>query len=619
MGIRIGGHSFNHAFFRSKDLAAIAVGNNIVWRRDNIQSAVHDFLIRSDLPGTTYSGIGECIEAVMADYPEKLTRDVTITCTKKALEVRGSDYNSKFGIWSSNISNWNKDSLYTLTIDGKGLYTLDCKWLGGLLFDNVDNVYIKNISMLNYCNFYGQSTPEEIAAVMFRGNDDSKVKNVALYNCKFNGEYISSSGAKANTWYCLRFKKTANIVLDSCRLELAGGVAVFMSEIEAAEITRSFLQADYYINAGGLGHANVLSISGDNGFLKIADSVIDGIGMIEYACTISGINEFDLLRNTVKNCSGQAFSISKRVNKFNVISNLFYSNITNGQFAYTRRIFGASEIGELNVDNNTVYFNGEFSTSQEFFNGNLEKLVNCNNIYINHLNKAYAVFKSNTGIKEYIACNNIYASKFYNDDPTKRFANFKPVSVEMNDTEGYLDFSFDTRSLAEFASRGYEIDSAALSSDDKILNIDNDGSDYKLLSPLKDTYKSNKLYAARFDIDYLRANGDVSRGAYNLFGESWDETTDTSVGYNGTNTTDLASFDNHAVYTVPTDDIIILRITSDNRQIFIRSLFMSENGEAFLRFGQIITASLQCNYDKDTGMYIKDNNYTLNIREENYG
>ena len=83
-----------------------------------------------------------------------------------------------------------------------------------------------------------------------------------------------------------------------------------------------------------MGHASVLSVSGDNAYLKLADNTIDGAGMIEYACSIGGVSELDLLRNTVKNCSGQAFSISKSVQKFNIISNLFHSNITGGQYAY---------------------------------------------------------------------------------------------------------------------------------------------------------------------------------------------------------------------------------------------------------------------------------------------
>ena len=590
-----------------------------IWMEEMLVQTDTDFLIRSDKPSVYYSGLGECIAAIKEDYPDKLTKDIMISCVKKATEVRGSQWNSTYGIWTSTLTDWNKDSLYTLTINGNGLYTINCKWLGGLLFENVDNVFIKGISMLNYCNFSGQYTPEELSAIMFRGIDDSKVKNVILYNCKFNGYYANSSGTQAHTWYCLRFKNVANIVLGSCNLEKSGAVAVLMKGIESAEISRSYLQADYYYNEAGVGHSNILSISGDNAHLKLADNIIDGVGMIEYACSISGVSEFDFLRNTIKNCSGQAFSISKTVQKFNITSNLFHSNITNGQYAYTRRIFGCAEIKELNVKNNTVYFNGEFSSSQEFLSGRFDKLINCNNIFINKLNKAYVAFLNNgSGVKEYIAYNNIYASPFYNDNPSERFTRFSLIEVEVNGGE-YLDFSFETRKLAEYQSRGYETDSVALSNKDSILNIDEGGSDYKLLESLKNTYLSNKEYAPEFDIDYLRASvNNVSPGAYNLFGEEWDETTDTSVGYEGANTIDQDTFNSSAAYIVPTDDLIIIKVNSKNRNLFIKSLFTSDNGHSFIRFGQIVTAFLQCTYNEETGMYVEDNNYTLNIKEENY-
>ena len=589
-----------------------------VWMEEMLVQTDTDFLIRSDQPSVTYSSIGACLASLQADYPDGLTKDIMISCTKKATEIRGSQYNSQFGIWTSKLLDWNKDSIYTLTINGNDLYTINCRWLGGLLFENVDNVFIKGISMLNYCNFSGQYAPEELSAIMFRGSDDSKVKNAVLHKCRFNGYYANASGYKAPTWYCLRFKKTANVLIDSCDFDKAAAVTVFANGVESAEITRSYLQGDYYINDAGIGHANVLAISGDNATLKLADNTIDGAGMIEYACSIGGVSEFNLSRNTVKNCSGQAFSISSKLQKFTIDNNLFHSNITGGQYVYSRRIFGCSEIKELDVRNNTVYFNGEFSSNQEFLSGRFDKLVNCNNIFINKLNKASSVFNNGSGIKEYIAYNNIYASPFYNNNPSERFTRFSPVEVEVNGGE-YLDFSFETRKLAEFQSRGYETDSAALSNADSILNIDDGGTDYKLLESLKDTYLANKEYAPEFDIDYLRASIDnVSPGAYNLFGEQWDETTDASTGYAGTNMTDLETFNNSIAYIVPTDDIVIIKINSKNRNLFIKSLFTSDNGHSLMRFGQVITASLQCTYNKETGMYVEDNNYTLNVKEESY-
>ena len=538
-----------------------------VWMEEMLVQTDTDFLIRSDKPSVYYSGLGECIAAIKEDYPDKLTKDIMISCVKKAMEIRGSQWNSTYGIWTSTLTDWNKDSLYTLTINGNDLYTINCRWLGGLLFENVDNLFIKGVSMLNYCNFSGASSPEELAAIMVRSNDATdKVKNVALHNCKFNGYYTDSSGKQWHTWYCLRLKNVSNALIDSCNFDRASSVVVYMNGIDSAEINRSYLKGDYYINAGGLGHANVLSISGNNAYLKLADNTIDGTGMIEYACSIGGVSEFDLVRNTIKNCAGQPFSISGDMQRFNIKSNLFHSNITGGLYAYVRRMFGCSGIKELNVDNNTVYFNGEYSSSQEFLSGNFEKLANYSG-----------------GVKEYLSSNNIYASAFWNNNPSERFINFSPVKAEINEGD-YLDFSFETRKLGEYKNRGYEADSTALSNADNILNIDEGGTDYKLLESLKNTYLSNKEYAPEFDIDYLRASiNNVSPGAYNLFGEQWDETTDASTGYEGTNMADLETFSNSIVYIVPTDDIITVRVNSKNRNLFIKSLIMETRSSALVK------------------------------------
>ena len=221
-----------------------------VWMEEQLIQTDTDFLIRSDKPSVYYSGLGECIAAIKEDYPDKLTKDIMISCVKKATEVRGSQRNSTYGIWTSTLTDWNKDSLYTLTINGNGLYTINCKWLGGLLFENVDNVFIKGISMLNYCNFSGAASPEELAAIMVRSNDATgKVKNVALHNCKFNGYYTDSSGKQWHTWYCLRLKNVSNALIDSCNFDRASSVVVYMNGIDSAEINRSYLKGDYYINA----------------------------------------------------------------------------------------------------------------------------------------------------------------------------------------------------------------------------------------------------------------------------------------------------------------------------------------------------------------------------------
>lgn len=584
-----------------------------VWmKEDLIEQDVTDFLERSDMPGVYYSAIGVALEAVKSAYPDGLTKDVTISCIKKATEVRSSQFNSKYGIWVASLENWNKDSFYTLTIDGKNQYTINCKWLGGLQFNNVDNIIFKNFSMKNYCNFSGQYVPEELSAIMVRGSDANKVKNHVMYNCKFDGFYQNTAGYRSYTWYCLKFKKTANLVVDSCDFKKAAAVVLSVSGVESIEITRSNLQGEYYYDASGLGHAYLMEIGSVKGVLKLHDNVIDGVTMKEYACSFSGFSTIDMRRNVVKDSAGQVFSIDKTLNEFVIESNVFYGNITAGLYSYTRRIFGCSTIKKLDVRNNTVYFDGEFSSAQEFLSGNIDKLVNYNNIFINKLGKASAVFKV-VGVKEYISGNNLYASNFYNDKPIERFGNFRIVDATNNNTdEGYENFDFETRKLAEFQKRGYEANSVAIDRNTIILD---DG--YKLLSSLQETYPSKIEYQAEFDKEYLKAdNSSANIGAYNLAGSVFDESSDTSVGYSGVNIADSAAFTNSAAYRVPTDDILLLHINTKKRGVLFKSTFTPQTGASILRYGQIITVALSCVANGD--MFANDNPYSLTIEDNNY-
>ena len=590
-----------------------------VWMEEaEIQSGDTDFLTRSDKPGVFYSGIGMCLASLKEDYPGKLTRDVVISCVKKTTEIRSSQYNSEFGIWTAKLENWNKDSRYTLTIDGKNLYTIDCRWLGGFDINGVDNIIIKNLTMRNYCNFSGQDAPEELSAVMVRGSDDAKIKNIVVYNCTFDGYYENDLGYRAFSCNCLRFKKTSNFIVDSCDFQKAGAVVIYTNGAESVEITRNNLQGDYYIEGGGVSHAYVLQLDSYNGVLKLHDNIIDGATMIEYACSFSGFDTIDMCRNTIKNTAGQVFTLPKPVTNFVIESNVFYNNITKGQYVYTRRIMGAADIKNLDIRNNTVYFNGEFSTNQEFISaGIVDKLTNCNNIYINHLANAHAVFVL-TGLKEYISYNNLYASAFWDNKPEERFVKFKILDIpqiEGGAEDGYLDFSFETRKLSEYQSRGYETNSVAVSATDKVLNADN-GGDYKLLASLKDTYPANMDYMSEFDRDYLKSVARGNIGAYNLDGVVWDESTDTSSGYEGTNIVDLVTFNNSAAYRVPTDDLLLLRVNSKKRGILFKSTFTPETGDAIMRFGQFVSVALYC--VSVDGMYVSDNPYTLTIEDNSY-
>lgn len=595
-----------------------------VWMAiDEEEQTDHDFLIRSDLTNITYSGIGECIRAIMTDYPDGLTQDITIICISRATEVRGSQYNSGYGIWAANFSDWNQNSLYTLTIDGKNLYTLDCKWLGGMVFDSIDNIIFKNLSIKNYYNQLGQSAPEELAAIMFRkSNKGNKCKNILLYNCNFNGYCVNNSGNRVYAWAGVRLKDTANCIVRKCTFKDAGSVVLMISGCSSAEITGNSIQGDYHTDSSTslISHPVIISASGENGILKMADNDLNGDSMREYSVSLSGFKQIDIHRNTIRNGAGQFFSISK-VDKMSIVDNVIHDNITNGLYSYTRRIFGCTDIGRLEFKNNTAYMNGTFSSSQEVLSaGNVSDLINCNNIVLNPLGKCYVLLTLNGITNSYTAYNNLYASQFYNDNPNNRWSNFKPLSCSNNNPEdGYLNMSFteQNRLLSAFQDKGYEIGSWALAETAVILNIQTGGNDYKLISSLVNTYQAYIAGLPEFDFDYKRHSADMATiGAYNLQGIVWDETTDDSTGYEGVNTVDQETFTDDSIYQIPTGDTIVLQLNSKNRDVLLKTILTPETGASVVSFGQVASLALACVSQDE--MYVRDNSYDMVIEQLSY-
>lgn len=595
-----------------------------VWMSvDEEEQTDHDFLIRSDLADITYSGIGECIRAIITDYPDGLTHNITITCISRATEVRGSQYNSDYGIWTANFNDWNQNSLYTLTIDGKNLYTLDCKWLGGMVFNSVDNVIFKNLSIKNYYNQLGQSSPEEMAAIMFRkSNFGDACKNIILYNCKFDGYCVNSSGNRVYAWAGVRLKSTVNCIVRKCTFKDAGSVVLMMSGCSSVEITSNTIQGDYHTDMSSslIAHPVIVTASGNNGIINMSDNDLNGVSMREYAVSLTGFKQIDIHRNIIHGGSGQFFSMSGS-DKLSIVDNVIYGNITNGLYSYNRRIFGCGNLDGLLFKNNTVYMNGIFSTSQEVLSaGDVADVINCNNIVMDPLGRCYTLLNL-SGVKgSYAAYNNLYASSFYNNMASNRWNHFKPlVCSNNNPDEGYLNMNFNeqNRLLSAFQAAGYETGSWALSDTAVILNIQNGGTDYKLIENLADTYQAYIPELPEFDFEYKRHNGDnATIGAYNLQGVEWDESADDSSGYDGVNTVDQATFTDAEVYQIPTDDIIVLRLNSKNRNTLLKTTLIPETGKRTVSFGQVTSLALSC--VSREGMYVNDNLYDVEIERLSY-
>lgn len=180
------------------------------------------------------------LNAIKSDYPNGLTENITLSCVKVAKERRLSNDENKLRnerIHLAVLKEWNKGSMYTLTIDGADMLTYDCASLGGFMFKNVDNILLKNISFINFCNYIDGNTPDEIAAVMLVGNMNSYCRNLYVDRCKFNG--ISTTNNATCSTYTISTKYTENVYFYGCIFMNNAGMVINMNDSRLAVFVKT--------------------------------------------------------------------------------------------------------------------------------------------------------------------------------------------------------------------------------------------------------------------------------------------------------------------------------------------------------------------------------------------
>lgn len=577
-----------------------------VWMEEAVEMEVAaDFLERSDLPGTYYSSLHSAMTAVKADYPEKLTQDITIKCIKECTEYRDAkDPDKVVGdrIWTAVLDDWNKGGAYSLIIDGDNAYTLSAYSLGGVFLKYVDNVIFKNMDFIDYSNFMKGSSPEEMAGIYSLGKIDDKNKNIAVINCRFNGSCVSASGT-GYAWYGLDTKLTSNIIVDNCTF-VKGGAKVFKcTDADILEITRTSIDGQF---VNSVAHSNLIYCTGAKKVV-LDDCLLNGHSMNEYAIGLSNVDALIVRRSHFTNIEGQPFSIagtSKLDASFE--SCLFESCLKAPKFQYCRFIaYIEQAVGRLAVRNCTFYMDGAANFQQIFsVTSDTGEIVNYNNIFIDKSNKLNAVFVVSGALGAYKAGNNLYKAVQHSSGDR-----FNAMSVLDNSL-----VAFDKRSLARFQAAGYETGSAALRETEDVVNVENGGTGYALLTPLNQTYQADTANVPVYDIDYKLTDYKPTIGAYNLNGDAWDESADPSGGYSGLHIADAASFDNSAQYTLPSDDLALLAPKCEDRRKFIRTSIYSAD-HTIMRYGRNVLFSLECKMDEATGAYMEDVEYSVKIEK----
>lgn len=548
--------------------------------------------IRSDNQ-QEYLGIYNATKAVVEDYPDGLTQDVTLTCLEDVIDYQDNKSQISESMWNVDIKNWNKDTQYILTIDGDNKCVMDGRGFGGIHIENCSNLIIRGITFQNFNTYEGVYHPEEPACIYITNTDNGNYKNVYIDNITINGQSTKTPLSGFRTRYGITVKGVSNVSIYNIMMSqiVVRPIAVSRAkivDIHNVRFNKSTMQAEV------IGHPSIMELGAEE--IHISDCIIDGSSYNEACINASGVKRIYIQRNHIYNCSGPVCYMNNELGTevIDISNNYLHNNTTYPKYQWDCTWFGFSKNCDLlQISNNTVIFSSTYY--QEFFartNSNIKKLINVNNIYIRNNSQNHGIFLVTT-IEQLISGNNIYNDEgiYYSMDETS------PIKIS-----GKLD---------NIQKSGYETGSVLFEKGSQILMNDRPC----LLPEYAQTYKCMQDYVKEFDFKYYTNDPQNSSiGCDNYFSTEFDEAGDDTQGYEGTNTYDNTSFSSDQQYSSPAQQQLLLKARSKNRNKFIKYTITKSDdpGDAIVSVGRIGLITLLPKLDSNKE-YVNDQLYNVNM------
>lgn len=583
----------NNGAIREYTFKGISENHSMYVWMEEVETNPTEFLVRSDLPGMYYSSTQSVLDALKTDYPKGLTQNVIITCVKEAREKRLS------GTYIAKLSDWNQGTIYYLTIDGVDKLVWDGKSLGGVQFKNSDNILLRNISFANCANYGGAYSPNELYAIEYIGNYKRNARNLMIYQCNFNGAYMSDTTKKA--WRTIGSKYSDNLSVIGCNISNDYGNIMKLNYCAYVSLVNNEINIDYSL--GVVPHPSIMTLKNSYALL-VEDNKFKGDCRENYF-ELENVERLYFRRNNASDGGGRFITMSALVAIKEAIfeSNLLVNMLNAPAGAWMKEFInlGTANIDKLSIQNNTVYMNGKFYEQYVTKGGTVQNAYIYNNIVIN----ATGVTSNSINgfiinrVKKLHTGNNLYES-----------IRAMLVSPNEDETAGFITLDYATgRDLTKIQSVGYETNSIKVEDATKLLEIQNGGEGYKLLAGLE--YYANISYCPDMDIEYKsKVSTGNTRGCYNLAGISIDETLDIT-GYTGEDYSEIKSFNNSAQYSTLADSVLRLTHNTLNRmRLVIFSVVGSQHAELILGKSGIIHTSPVLDTN---GEYQEDELYTINI------
>lgn len=515
-----------------------------------------DWLERDDKPGTVYSSMQAALNAIKADYPDKLTRDVTVRCIKD--EVR---YKNKT-MWVGELKRWNIDSMYSLIIDMENKVTFNCGSLGGFHFDHVDNVVVRNVKFINLANFIEAYVPEQLAAVYFSGSIDHYAKNLLVQNCTANGKsvYKDQQGQ-----YAFILKYFENVTLDRVYTTDFNCTSLIATDGKIFNVTNSYINSS--ISYGIIGHPMLCWLSNCD-IVNFEDNTFTGtVG--ERMFDITNAEYIYFRRNKLVDCHAEGIliqnkvAVKKAVFEYNLFAGLLKQPSIAWGFHYINL---GTTINELTINNNTVYMSSTW-WQQWFLRGqsqHIDVLNLNNNIFVDATPNSVPNRGISLGtIGTLNSSNNIYQWK---------------IDSNGNPSQGWFYSTTYKGKLSEMQAMGFEVGSKILNVNEPLLQNQQGGNSFELIASLAGLHLANPSVLPEFDITYKKKSAVKNTvGCYNTYGVEFDESQDNTQGYTGINTANDELFSNSAQYSTYAMDTLYLKHNTQNRNKVLKISLIGTN------------------------------------------
>lgn len=564
-----------------------------LWMEVAEEPVTEGFLVRSDKPDVEYASTQSVFDALKADYPDGLTQDVTVTCTKKTTEPRTAGF-------VGTLEDWNQGTMYALTLDGAGLLTYDGKSLGILALYDVDNFLVRNVTFTNYNNFVDANTPGDAFAFMCKAFGDRKMNNICVQDCSFNGAYVGESASTDMAFQTILCNDVTNVTVCGCSINKNfGWAAAQFSGCTSVNFVKNSLELEYVY--GKSSHVYGVTIS-DGLQLVFEDNNIIGNGNNETLVTISNVDRASIKRNRFTDSNGYALSIGHTIqmDEMNLESNLFDGLLESPVGAWLKELIIFCKIKNLRILNNTFRMSGSFYEQYVCRYGAIENLSLFNNIFVKAVDQTIHAFQFER-VDNLSSGNNIYQSDVESSGNTSgaifwTTANDSPVAIPYP----------DCRFMDKLQALGFETDSVVVERQNHLLD-----SNFVITSDMDAAHPANNAHLAESDLNYKEPSlSSNSVGCFNLHGSAIDEDTE-EAGYTGYDVLSAVDFSESAQHSGMAETQLLLGLKSRNRTRIAKWTFAGSMHNYLLLGKQGVIAPLPV-LDED-GEYVEDELYTVNI------